>query len=250
MERMKKAPFDTRLRTRISSGAHFLCAGSPAHFPLVRRAELCYNELLNIRPARQGRFAGPQEVMAMELNEQQLSTKTVYQGLIVNVTMDEVRLINGKTSRREVVEHPGGVAILPLDDEGRVITVRQFRYPFRQVLTEIPAGKLERGEDPLAAARRELSEEIGAAGTLTPMGHILSSPGFCSEKLYLYLARDLTFGPCHPDEDEFLEICPVPFQALYDAVVRGDITDGKTAVAVLKAKAILEQEKEGGVRLG
>ena len=240
---MTKALFDTHLRTRISSGAHFLCAGSPVHFPLVRRAELCYNELLNIRPAQQGRFAGPQEVMAMELNEQQLSTKTVYQGLIVNVTMDEVRLINGKTSRREVVEHPGGVAILPLDDEGRVITVRQ-------VLTEIPAGKLERGEDPLAAARRELSEEIGAAGTLIPMGHILSSPGFCSEKLYLYLARGLTFGPCHPDEDEFLEICPVPFQALYDAVVRGDITDGKTAVAVLKAKAILEQEKEGGVRLG
>ena len=175
----------------------------------------------------------------MELTEKQIETQVVYQGVIVNVRMDRAQLPNGKVVRREVVEHPGGVAILPLDEDGNIIMVRQFRYPFQQELLELPAGKLEYGEDPEVCAHRELSEEVGASGQLTSLGRIYPSPGVYAETLHLYLARELTFGRAHPDEDEFLRVERIPFPQVVDMILSGQLRDGKTVCAVLKAKALL-----------
>ncbi len=175
----------------------------------------------------------------MDLTERMLEHSCLYEGVIVNVTMDRVELPNGHTSRREVVVHPGGVAALPLNDDGTVTVVRQFRYPFGRVLTEIPAGKLEPGEDPRQAILRELEEEIGAqVGELIDLGCMYTSPGITQEVLHLYLARGLTYGDCHPDEDEFLEIARIPFDTLLEQVMSGAIQDGKTVAAVLKTKLL------------
>ncbi|MCB7514251.1 MAG: NUDIX hydrolase [Candidatus Pseudoscilispira sp.] len=178
----------------------------------------------------------------MELTETKLSGRTVYHGRIVDIHMDEVRLPNGKTSQREVVEHPGGVVILPLDERMQIITVTQYRYAMGTAMTELPAGKLERGErsDPASAALRELHEEIGAVpGSFVPLGVLHSSPGIFTETLYLYLARDLTFVAPEPDEDEFLRIERVPFDTMVQRIMDGEITDAKTVAAVLKAKVRL-----------
>ena len=176
----------------------------------------------------------------MELNEKTLESKCIYQGVIVNVKMDRVELTNGRTAPREVVEHPGGVAILPLHSDQTVTLVRQYRYPFHRVVTEVPAGKLERGEDHRLCALRELEEEVGLVpGKLTDLGLLYLSPGYSNEILHLYLAQDLTQKPCHPDEDEFLELDRVPFQALLDQVMAGALSDAKTVAAVLKTKVLL-----------
>lgn len=178
----------------------------------------------------------------MDLTERKLSGREVYHGRIVNVHMDEVSLPNGKTSQREVVEHPGGVVILPLDERMQVITVKQYRYALGRAMTELPAGKLEPGEkaDPAAAALRELREEIGAVpGSFVPLGVLHSSPGIFTETLYLYLARDLKFETPDPDEDEILAIDRVPFDVMVQRIMDGEITDAKTVAAVLKAKVRL-----------
>ena len=178
----------------------------------------------------------------MDLTERKINSRTVYNGRIVNIHMDDVSLPNGKTSVREVVEHPGGVVVLPLDSQMNIITVTQYRYAMGKTMTELPAGKLEVGEkaDPAAAALRELREEIGAVpGSFAPLGVLHSSPGIFTETLYLYLARDLTFFDPEPDEDEFLEIHRVPFDIMVQRIMNGEITDSKTVAAVLKAKVRL-----------
>ena len=176
----------------------------------------------------------------MELMEQTQERRVVFEGAIVTVRRDKARLINGRVVSREVVEHPGGVAVLPLHGDGTVSVVRQFRYPFQQVITELPAGKLEKGEDPRPAALRELEEECGlTAGKLTYLGCIYPSPGFSTEVLHMYLAQDLRQGESHPDEDEFLEAGRVPFQALFRQVMQGEIQDAKTVALVLKSKEYL-----------
>lgn len=178
----------------------------------------------------------------MELRETRVETSTVYDGVIVRVELDRAELPNGRLARREVVRHPGGVAILPLDAWDRVITVRQFRYPFYEVVSELPAGKLEAGEDPNEAAVRELSEEVGAtAGRMVYLGSMYPSPGFCDEELHMYLALELKEGECHPDPDEFLEVERVPFDELVARIMRNEIRDGKTIAAVLKAKEYLKR---------
>ena len=141
----------------------------------------------------------------MDMTEKTLASREVYRGRIIRVREDTVLLPNGKEGRREVVEHPGGVGILALDGDD-VLLVRQYRYAFSRVLTEIPAGKREPGEEPSVTARRELKEEIGAeAEKWTELGALIASPGCYGETLYLYLAQELTFGATHPDEDEFLD---------------------------------------------
>lgn len=178
----------------------------------------------------------------MDLTERTVEHTTPYHGVIIDVDLDRAELPNGRVAAREVARHPGGVAALPLNDDGTVTVVRQYRYPVGRVLTEIPAGKLERGEEPRAAMLRELHEEIGAqAGELIGLGTIYPSPGFCQEELHLYLARDLVYGDCDPDEDEFLELVRVPFDELLERVMDGSIRDGKTVAAVLKTKLYLER---------
>lgn len=176
-----------------------------------------------------------------ETKERRIST---YQGVIINVALDQARLHNGSRVLREVVEHPGGVAVLPLDQDGYVYCVKQFRYPFQCHLLEIPAGKLEPGEDPRLCAERELSEETGfTAGRFVSLGEFYSSPGFSSEILHLYLALDLQEGEAHPDQDEFLDRIRIPLSELKERVLRGELHDGKTVVAVLKAAALLEENR-------
>lgn len=176
----------------------------------------------------------------MELVEKTLSSQTVFKGKIITVKVDEALLPNGAQASREVVEHPGGVCILALREDGTVPLVRQFRYPLGDVLLELPAGKLEYGEEPRPAAIRELGEEVGLEpGRLTDLGFIYVSPGFCKEKLHMYLARDVKEVPVHPDEDEFLDIVSLSFERLVEMVMSGEITDGKTVATVLKTKALL-----------
>ncbi len=175
----------------------------------------------------------------MDMTEKTLSSREVYRGRILRVREDTVLLPNGQQGTREVVEHPGGVGILALDG-GDVLLVRQYRYVFSRVLTEIPAGKREPGEAPFLTAQRELREEIGAAaGEWTDLGALIASPGCYGETLYLYLARDLTFGAAHPDEDEFLEPLRVPFDTAVAQCLNGELTDAKTVAAILKAKILL-----------
>ena len=174
----------------------------------------------------------------MELTEKTLTSREVYRGRILRVREDTVRLPNGKTAEREVAEHPGGVRILALDG-GDVLLVRQYRYAFSRVLSEIPAGKRELGEEPFVTAQRELREEIGAtAGKWTELGALIASPGCYGEVLYLYMAQELTFGDTHPDEDEFLDVVRMPFDRAVELCMTGELTDAKTVIALLKGKLL------------
>lgn len=176
----------------------------------------------------------------LDLTEHTLESRVAYAGRILTVEVDQARLPDGKTATREVVRHPGGVTILPLCGDDTVLLVRQYRYPFGRVLTELPAGKMDRGEDPAHAAVRELQEETGAvASEMISLGSVYASPGFCDEELHLYLATGLTLGQDHPDEDEFLAPLRIPFDTLVEQVMDGTIRDGKTVAAVLKAKLML-----------
>ena len=177
----------------------------------------------------------------MDMTEKTLASREVYRGRIIRVREDTVLLPNGKEGRREVVEHPGGVGILALDGDD-VLLVRQYRYAFSRVLTEIPAGKREPGEEPSVTARRELKEEIGAeAKKWTELGTLIASPGCYGETLYLYLAQGLTFGATHPDEDEFLDVLRMPFDQAVEQCMRSELTDAKTVAALLKAKILLKR---------
>ena len=175
----------------------------------------------------------------MRLEEERVKTINGYRGIIVNTRLDYARLPDGTMALREVVEHPGGVAVLPLEADGTVWCVRQYRYPFSEVLLEVPAGKLERGEEPEQAARRELSEETGLeAGKLTYLGYHYCSPGYNSEVLHIFLAQDLRHGRSHPDAGEFLAVEKHTLQELTDLALAGELPDTKTAVAVLKTRLL------------
>ena len=177
----------------------------------------------------------------MDLTEKRLRREDKYKGILMDVHVDTVELPNGETSLREVADHTDGVAVLPLDDQNRVLAVTQFRYVFGKPLLEIPAGKLDHpGEDPYEAGLRELKEETGAvAGVYQSLGRILPSPGCYGETLHLYLAQDLKMEAQHLDEDEFLSVERVPFAEMVRRCLEGEIEDAKTVAAVLKAKILL-----------
>ena len=177
----------------------------------------------------------------MDLHEEKIHEINRYRGIIVNLYVDRARLPDGSECYREVVEHPGGVCVLPVDERGAAYCVRQFRYPMREELLEAPAGKIEPGEDPLVCAARELGEETGfAAGELIPLGEYYSSPGYSTELLRLYLARDLRRGDAHPDQGEFLDLVELPYKELLKKAETGELRDGKTALTVLLARPWLE----------
>ncbi len=176
----------------------------------------------------------------MDLTERQLSSELKYSGVIVDVTMDMAELCDGRKARREVVHHPGGVSVLPLDDQGNCYMVRQYRYPIGDTVLEIPAGKLERGEGVMTCAVRELSEETGfEADTFQYLGGVYSSPGISTEVIHVYLATGLRRGDSHPDDGEFLRVEKIPLDKLLDMVMKDEIRDAKTVIAVLKTKQLL-----------
>lgn len=171
----------------------------------------------------------------MNLIETPINQTVIYDGKIITVRVDDALLPNGATAKREVVEHPGGVCIAALTDDDELLFVRQFRYPYQEVILEIPAGKLNRGEDPLPAGIRELKEETGAvAEQYASLGQLYPSPGYCGEIIHMYLATGLSFGEMCPDDDEFLEVERIPLKKAVEMVLSGEIKDAKTQAAVLK----------------
>lgn len=176
------------------------------------------------------------------LKETQIDSTDLYDGTVVHLFKDTVLLSDGKTATREYVRHIGAAAVLPITEEGDALLVRQFRYPFGKALLEIPAGKRDSfSEDPLVTAKRELEEETGfVAKKLIPLGEYYPSPAILDERISLYLALELKEGIQHLDCDEFLLPIRIPFTELIGMVERGEIKDGKTQVAVLKAARILE----------
>ena len=175
----------------------------------------------------------------MQMREKTLSQKYYFQGNIMSARLDQVELPNGKTAPREICEHLGGVGVLPIDKDGNIILVRQYRYPYDELTLEIPAGKLDHGEgeDIEACGMRELKEETGCtAGQIVPLGCIYPSPGFLTEVVHMFAALDLTEGEMQPDEDEFVEVVRLPLAEVEAMVERNEIRDGKTVVALYRAR--------------
>ncbi len=175
------------------------------------------------------------------LTEIQTGSQEIFDGVILHVFKDTVELPNGNPAIRELIRHVGAVGVIPITDDGKVIVERQFRYPLNRVITEIPAGKLDSfTEDRLSAAKRELEEETGyTAQEWTDLGDYYPTPAYCDERITLYLARGLSLGQRHLDEDEFLNFEAVSLETLVEQVMDGTITDGKTQVAILKAARLL-----------
>ena len=173
--------------------------------------------------------------------EKNLSRERVFDGIILHIDHVLNELPNGKQAKREVAMHVGASAVLPVDDEGNVYLVRQFRAPIEQVLLEIPAGKLDSvNEDRLLAAKRELREETGLeAESWLHLTDTFTTAGFSNERISLYLARNLRQGESRPDEDEFLNLIKMPFEEAFSMVMRGEIRDAKTQIALCMAKNIL-----------
>ena len=179
------------------------------------------------------------------LREIPFSSETIYDGRILRVQRWQVTCPNGRAASREIVLHNGAAAVVPVFDDGTTLLVRQHRVAVDRVTLEIPAGKLDSAdEDPALCAVRELAEETGLrAGSMRHMNTILTTPGFCTEKIAIYLAQQLTQGETSPDEDEFLGLVRMPLDEAVELVMRGEIHDSKTICGLLMAKTILDKEK-------
>lgn len=178
----------------------------------------------------------------MHLEEKTLSSEKKFSGKVVDLYVDKAELEDGKEVTRELIIHPGGACVVPIDSEGNIYMVKQFRYPFKTVLTEIPAGKLNSAdENPREAALRELKEETGAvSGKVTELGICYPTVAYDSEKIYMYLCEELTFDKNSLDEDEFLDLVKMPFKEAVQMVMDNKLPDAKTQIAILKAARILE----------
>lgn len=166
--------------------------------------------------------------------EEKISGKEIYNGRILKLENDIVRLSNGKEAQREVVRHSGGACVLAVNENNELYLVKQFRYPFDTELYEIPAGKINENEDPFECAKRELKEETGAtAQNWTFLGEMIPTPAYCSEKIYIYAAENLELGKSKLDEDEFLDVIKIPFGEAYEKVKKNEIKDAKTVFAIL-----------------
>ena len=182
--------------------------------------------------------------------EKTLSSEVLFEGRVVTLTKDVALLENGETSIREVVHHHGGACIVPYFEDGTLCMVRQFRYAMQQELWELPAGKLEKGEDPFEAAKRELGEECGlTADHYTPLGEFYPTVGYDTEIIYMWVATGLHTTQMHLDDDEFLTPDRIPLAKAYEMVMSGEIKDGKTIAGVLKLKALVDEVHAAGLEL-
>lgn len=178
----------------------------------------------------------------MDFTEKTIATKEIYKGRIVHLVEDTVILPDGRKAGRELILHNGGVGVIALDENKNVLMVSQYRKPYDEMVLEVPAGKLEKGEDPKSAGMRELEEETGyRAETVTYIGKYYPTPGYCNEIISLYLAQNLTFVGQNLDPGEFVEVKKIPLDRLVEMVMNNEIYDSKTAIAILKADKILNK---------
>lgn len=185
------------------------------------------------------------ESTALGYFEQTIKINPIFKGRVINVHKDEVKLVCGDTAEREIVSHNGGVAIVGLTDKDEVVLVRQFRAPYKETIFEIPAGKLEKGEDPFEAGKREFKEECGAeAENYFDLGKFYPTPGYCGETIHLYGATGLTFGKQNLDEDEFLDVYKMPLEKAFEKCINGEFRDGKTLAGIMK---IREMKRNGSL---
>lgn len=172
----------------------------------------------------------------MNFEEKTLNSEYVFNGKVIDVKRDYVEISTGQTSLREVVEHSGGVVIVAQKSPDKILMVKQFRYPIRETVLELPAGKLEKGEEPFPAAQRELEEETGyKAENWKSLGYINTTPGFCDEKLYLYHATNLKFVGENPDDDEVIQCFEFSLEDIFEKVKSGEINDSKTICGLMRA---------------
>ncbi len=181
----------------------------------------------------------------MNMTEKQISSEYKYNGKIISLRVDEALLPNGKTAKREIVEHNGGVCVVALDDDNSILMVKQFRYPYGEIIYEIPAGKRDsKNEDPLLCGKRELKEETGAvAEGFVFLGELYPSPGYCGEIIWMFAATGLSFENADPDDDEFITAERIPLEKAIEMIMNGTIKDAKTQTAILKTKLLIDSGK-------
>lgn len=183
----------------------------------------------------------PEDIYSIALGyfEQTEEVQGIFSGNIISVHNDRITLVDGGTAYREVVDHPGGVAVVGLTEDNEILLVRQFRYPYRETILEIPAGKLEKDEDPREAGIREFKEECGAeAERFEPLGEIYPTPGYCGEIIRIFYAEGINYGEQHLDEDEFLDVVKMPVKECISKIMNGEIKDAKTIAGIFKLKEL------------
>jgi len=180
----------------------------------------------------------------MHLEEKTLKRNEIYDGKVLHVFVDEVELENGRTSKREIIEHPGGVCVAAVTEAKELLFVKQYRYPYRKAILELPAGKLNKGENPDEAIIRELKEETGCTGReFRSLGDCYPSPGYTDEIIRLYMTEVESYGEQNPDEDEFLDVIRIPYRKAVEMVMNNELSDAKSQILILKVARILEEQE-------
>jgi ADP-ribose pyrophosphatase len=180
----------------------------------------------------------------MELTEKTLNSKVMFEGRILKMMVDDVELPDGSTSFREIVGHPGGVCVAPIDDDNNLYFVKQYRYPYHEIVLELPAGKLEKGMSPLDNGKRELKEEVGAEGySFISLGQVYPSPGYTQEIIHLYACKIKNVGNQQLDQGEFLNVEKIHIDKAVEMVLNNQLPDSKTQIAILKLSMLLKSGK-------
>lgn len=177
----------------------------------------------------------------MHLEEKTLSSETVYEGVIFTVKKDSAELENGSVARRDIIIHSGGVCVIPITENNEIFMVKQYRYPFHEITCEVPAGKLNKGENHAECGKRELLEETGCTcSEYIYLGEMYPTPAYNSEITYMYLAKGLEYKKQNLDSDEFLDVVKIPIEKAVEMVMNNEIKDGKTQLIILKASKLLK----------
>ncbi|MDD6344877.1 MAG: NUDIX hydrolase [Oscillospiraceae bacterium] len=176
----------------------------------------------------------------MHLEEKTISSETIYEGVIFTVRKDSAELEDGSVARRDIILHSGGVCVIPVTENNEIFMVRQYRYPFHEITCEIPAGKLNYGENHAECGKRELLEETGfTCSEYIYLGEMYPTPAYNSEITHMYLARGLEYKKQNLDDDEFLDVIKIPLEKAVEMVMKNELKDGKTQLVILKAARIL-----------